>query len=201
MGQSGRIALEEAERQLEGIGFETITKTVKPMKTVNIKGKEYVEVNERIKHFRANFTKYALTTEIVELTDKRVVMVAKVIDAGGVVISTGHAYEDKDSTFINKTSYIENCETSAIGRALGNFGIGIDTSIASAEEVQTAIANQNKPKEPNAGYNQILEIKELLINAKLNESDTKKVNDLLALKVIPASHAVNCIEFLTNNQK
>jgi hypothetical protein len=46
-------------------------------------------------------------------------------------------------SLVNKTSYIENCETSAWGRALGNLGIGIDASIASAEEVITAIAQQN----------------------------------------------------------
>jgi hypothetical protein len=45
---------------------------------------------------------------------------------------------------INKTSYIENCETSAWGRALGNLGYGIQTSIASAEEVEMAIAKQEK---------------------------------------------------------
>ena len=62
-------------------------------------------------------------------------------------IATGIAEEVKGSTFINKTSYVENCETSAWGRALANMGIGLDTSVASAEEVQNAIANQNsKPK-------------------------------------------------------
>jgi hypothetical protein len=58
------------------------------------------------------------------------------------LLATGTAYEKENSTFINKTSYIENCETSAIGRALGIAGFGIDTSVASAEEVQNAIANQ-----------------------------------------------------------
>ena len=52
----------------------------------------------------------------------------------------------ENSSFINKTSYIENCETSAVGRALGMAGIGIDTAVASAEEVQNAINNQNKPR-------------------------------------------------------
>jgi hypothetical protein len=59
------------------------------------------------------------------------------------ILGTGMAYEKENSTFINKTSYIENCETSACGRALGMAGFGIDTSVASAEEVQNAIANQN----------------------------------------------------------
>lgn len=61
-------------------------------------------------------------------------------------IATGTAYEKEGSTFINKTSYIENCETSAVGRALGMCGIGIDTSIASAEEVANAIQQQDSEK-------------------------------------------------------
>ena len=78
----------------------------------------------------------------------------------GEVVATGHAYEKESSSFINKTSYIENCETSAVGRALGIFGIGIDASIASAEEVTNAINNQKTEKKATA--KQKKEIKELI---------------------------------------
>ena len=61
-------------------------------------------------------------------------------------LATGTAYEKENSTFINKTSYIENCETSAVGRALGMCGFGIDRSISSVEEVENAIENQ-EPQE------------------------------------------------------
>ena len=61
-------------------------------------------------------------------------------------LGTGTAYEKESSSFINKTSYIENCETSAVGRALGMAGFGIDTSVASYEEVANAIENQGKKK-------------------------------------------------------
>ena len=54
------------------------------------------------------------------------------------------------SSNINKTSYVENCETSAIGRALAMLGIGIDTSIASANEVADAIAKQDSKEKPPA---------------------------------------------------
>ena len=70
---------------------------------------------------------------------------AKVI-VDDVLVATGNAYEKEASTFINKTSYIENCETSAIGRALGVYGIGIDASLASAEEVVNAVNNQESTK-------------------------------------------------------
>jgi len=116
------------------------------LKTINIKGKEYVEVNERIKYFRENFKDWALTTEIVELDDTRCVMKASIFDKNDRLIATGTAYEKESSSFINKTSFIENCETSAWGRALANLGIGIDNSIASDLEVKNAIKNSNTKK-------------------------------------------------------
>lgn len=115
------------------------------MKSVNIKGKEYIEVNERLKYFRENYNDYSLETELISNENGVCVMRAVIKNPDGVIKATGFAYEKENSTFINKTSYIENCETSAWGRALGNFGIGIDTSIASAEEVQNAINNQKEP--------------------------------------------------------
>jgi len=124
------------------------------METIDIKGKPYVMVNERLKYFwiEEGGSRVGIRTEFIELTPEWCVMKAsiiKVFDSGEMVVATGHAYEKADSTFINKTSYIENCETSAIGRALGNLGIGIDTSVASAEEVQNAIKQQEKqPSEP-----------------------------------------------------
>ena len=114
------------------------------LKTVNIKGKEYVEVNERLIYFRKTYPNHSLTSEVLEKTDKSILILATISDENGRVISTGMAEEEKGSTFINKTSYVENCETSAWGRALANFGIGLDTSVASADEVQNAIANQDK---------------------------------------------------------
>lgn len=120
------------------------------LKTVEIKGKFYVEVNERLIYFRNNFPNYSLTSEVLEKTDKSILILATITNEEGKVIATGLAEEEKGSTFINKTSYVENCETSAWGRALGNFGIGIDTAVASANEVGNAIANQSKPTKAKA---------------------------------------------------
>jgi hypothetical protein len=114
-------------------------------KTTNIKGKEYVEVNERIKYFRFSddYKGWSLSTEMVHLDENSCVIRATICNADGMLISSGFAQEDKSSSYINKTSYVENCETSAWGRALANLGIGIDTSIASSNEVAIAIAKQN----------------------------------------------------------
>ena len=74
-------------------------------------------------------------------------MKTTVSDEEGKILATGMAQEKENSSFINKTSFIENCETSSVGRALGMCGLGVDMSIASALEVTNAINNQNeKPK-------------------------------------------------------
>ena len=65
-----------------------------------------------------------------------------ILNHEGFEIASSHAQEYRDSSYINKTSFVENGFTSALGRALGYLGIGIDTSIASANEVQNAVKNQ-----------------------------------------------------------
>lgn len=118
------------------------------LQSIKIKGKDYVQVNERIKAFRENFKDYQLITNLHELTDDVCVMFAQVINPQGVVVATGWAREVRldSSSMVNKTSYVENCETSAWGRALGNLGIGIDDNICSAEELMYALETQSNPK-------------------------------------------------------
>lgn len=126
------------------MNYEDIQKVNQTLSTMDIKGKDYVLVNERIRAFRMLFPMGTIRTKILSMTDGVVTMQAEVC-VGDQVLATGHAQEKENSTYINKTSYIENCETSAVGRALGMLGIGIDTSVASYEEVATAIANQGPP--------------------------------------------------------
>ena len=117
-------------------------------KTTNIKGKQYVEVNQRLLFFR-NEKKYegwSIETQFLVLDSESCVAQTTIRDVEGRVIAQGTAQEDKSSSYINKTSYIENCETSSVGRALAMLGIGIETSIASSNEVNMAIAKQeSKP--------------------------------------------------------
>ena len=114
---------------------------------MNIKGKSYVLVNERIIAFRrvADFKGFALETELLHLDDNSCVVRATIKNEEGRVIAQGMAQEDRSSSMINKTSFVENCETSAVGRALGFLGIGVEDSIATAEEVEMAIAKQDAP--------------------------------------------------------
>ena len=128
------------------MNYETLTKVNKRLRSIEVKGKNYVEVNERIKAFRELFPNGSIETNIEKNENNIVVMSCTIKDEEGKILSKAHAYEKENSTFINKTSYIENCCTSATGRALGYLGIGIDTSIASAEEVQNAMQQQKDVK-------------------------------------------------------
>ena len=126
--------------------YQDIENANKSIKTTDIKGKDYAEVNQRIKAFRMVHPEGTILTDLISNENGMCIFRATVSDKNGVVLGTGTAYEKENSSFINKTSYIENCETSAVGRALGMCGFGIDTSVASYEEVANAIENQGDKK-------------------------------------------------------
>lgn len=112
----------------------------------------YVEVNVRIGQFWGKFPNGRLFTQIYKWEDGVVVVKAEAYRniEDSVPAATGYAYEKEDSSFINKSSALENCETSAIGRALGILGFEIKKSVASREEVANAqvqqkAVNSNKP--------------------------------------------------------
>lgn len=128
---------------MKEITFNDIQKANETIITTDIKGKDYAEVNQRIKAFRMVYPTGTIETKMLS-NENGVCIFRAMIVANGYILATGTAYEKENSTFINKTSYIENCETSAVGRALGMCGFGIDTSVASADEVQNAIANQEE---------------------------------------------------------
>lgn len=122
---------------------------------VNIRGKEYQTVALRVQKFREAHPDWALITQIVSRDDSTVVMVASIVNDQGRVLATGHAEENRNASQINQTSALENCETSAIGRALAAAGFG-GTEFASANEVQNAISQQ-QPKRNIDSYIQLIE--------------------------------------------
>ncbi len=109
---------------------------------VPIHGKEYKTVALRIQQFREKYPGHTILTELVEANDVLVVFKAT-ISWEGVVISTGYAEEVRTASNINRTSALENCETSAVGRALAFFGLA-GSEIASADEVVNAINEQKE---------------------------------------------------------
>lgn len=129
------------------MGLNEVNARLKPR---NIKGKDYIEVNQRILGFWELYPDGRIVTVKTADDGDRCDFRAEVY-VGDVLKATGHAYEIRSASMVNKTSYIENCETSAVGRALGMLGIGSTESIASAEEVEAAIAQQeaDKPAKPS----------------------------------------------------
>jgi len=116
---------------------------------VSIHGKEYKTVASRVNGFRIEFEQqYSLESEIVSIDKDTVVMKAfirSLVVEGMPVVAVGHAEESRGASTINRTSALENCETSAYGRALAAFGFA-GTEFASADEVANAIHQQNAPK-------------------------------------------------------
>jgi len=125
--------------------YEDLLKVNSKLKGIDVKGKDYVQVNDRVMAFRELFPNGTISTELIS-NDNGVCVMRTIVTDGERMLASGMAYEKETSSFINKTSYIENCETSAVGRALGFLGIGIAGSIASAEEIQNAIKNQEDPE-------------------------------------------------------
>ena len=121
------------------------------LKTTNIKGKEYVQVNERIRYFRQNYEGYALVTKIIEVNDQTALIQGQVIDKEGRIVATGTAYErvNAPGSMVNKTSHVENCETSAWGRALTVCGPPCGSRAMSptlsVSEIASGVSNRHAP--------------------------------------------------------
>ena len=141
------------------------------LKTIDIHGKGYVQVADRIKYFRENHENGSIITEMVSNVDGVVIFKANIV-IDQVVRATGFAFEKEGSSNINRTSHLENCETSAIGRALGIFGIGLDGGVASAEEVKEAKEQQDLIDEAVGRY--ALELREAI-----GESNEDVVFDII----------------------
>ncbi|MBQ2527880.1 MAG: hypothetical protein II544_03920 [Spirochaetales bacterium] len=123
--------------------FEDIRKVNAEIKMTDIgRGKEYAEVPQRVTAFRKLYPNGSLTSELVLYENGVFIVKATATDEDGRILGTGLAYEKEGSSFINKTSALENAETSAWGRCLAACGLIGGDSICSAEEVQNAILNQ-----------------------------------------------------------
>lgn len=131
--------------------YEDIKKANSEMEMLDLKGKEYAMVPQRVTAFRKLYPDGFITTEIIANDGTTVLMQAKAgyfrEDHSMCILGTGFAQEVKGKGLVNGTSHIENCETSAVGRALGFLGLGIDGGgICSAEELANAVTAQNQMK-------------------------------------------------------
>lgn len=112
---------------------------------VDIRGKAYKTVAKRVDEFRNDYkSDYSIETKVLSAAE--LVMVRAVIkNEEGRIVATGHGEENRNFGNINKTSAIENCETSAIGRALASLGYG-GSEFCSADELADAMAQQDASK-------------------------------------------------------
>lgn len=121
---------------------------LKTMPTIDIDGKLYTTVANRINVFRKFFPDYSIVTNILNDDEIKVVVQTKITTPSGVVIATGLAEEFRGKNIINTTSALENAETSSIGRALACLSLG-GSEYASANEVENAISQQKQIKQNN----------------------------------------------------
>jgi len=175
------------------------------MKPINLKHKnkdgsvtvtEYYPVHERVKEFRnrEEFKDWSIETELLYMAEEYCVVKAYVKAMDGSTISTGHSIEFRKASNINMYSFVENAETSAVGRALGFLGIGIDAGIASEQEMTKGL-----PLEQPMTDAQALQIETLLQNSMLDENILKSIE--VGLNSFSISRAAKAIEYLKENQK
>ena len=151
---------------------------------VNIHGKEYKTVAERLVEL-ADHTegKYSLKTKVIGgSVDVGVLIKATLKLERGTFV--GHAYEREDSGYINKTSHVENCETSAIGRALASAGYA-GSEFASADEVANAIKQQGE-KKSELSKQQILKLLE--VAGEINDDTVTMISEKIDSRSITASN-------------
>jgi len=131
---------------------------------VKIHGREYKTVALRVNEFResAIYKGWSIMTEIVKIDDDQCVIKTQIVNPESKIVATGHAQEFRKASQINGTSYVENCETSSIGRALACLGLA-GSEFASANEVVNAIHQQSNP------------VKEVVTEAALTVAKNKLV--------------------------
>ena len=112
--------------------------------TIRLHGREYKTVALRVQEFRAQHPiaeGWAITTRLEHISDEAVLFRAAITDPQGREVAVGYAEEKRAAKGINATSALENCETSAIGRALAAAGYA-GTEYASADELTRALNRQ-----------------------------------------------------------
>jgi hypothetical protein len=115
--------------------------------------KNYEPVENRIRSFYEKYESGRIITELIAYSDNQFIVKASVYrnDTDSVPATTGYAEERVGSSPVNRTSALENCETSAIGRALANLNFAPKGARPSKEEMQKTaryeVANGQVPKE------------------------------------------------------
>ena len=162
--------------------YKDIERVNSEIAAIDMHGKPYVMVPDRVKAFRKLFPEGFIRTEIIHINENSVLMQARAgyyrEDGSEVILGTGYAKEDKGRG-VNMTNHIENCETSAVGRALGFIALGTDGGgICSAEELVNALIAQDQLKAEEK-------------KAKKQEEENQKIDEALkkAGRKVPSATA------------
>mgnify|MGYP003650605445 FL=1 len=143
------------EQQLDKYGLPLL-------ESIPLGKSEYVMVKTRLQYFRKHYENASIDTDHV-FFDGESIMCKTTIHVDGKLVATGMAHEEKSKNNINATSFVEVCETSAVGRALGMMGIGITNSVATYDEVKNAM----KQQEANVKADELMQYKAESLSVKL----------------------------------
>ena len=178
--------------------------------TGEIKINQYAEVAQRIKAFRMCYPQGFIIPEMVS-HENGVCLIRATVgfyaeNGDPITLAIGTAREKENTSVVNRTSYIENCETSAVGRALGMAGFGVDVALASAEDITKAqeeeqTNGENTPKnitERKASEKQVSILKERYTGNNLKKLLER--NNIETLEDMPLEKASELIEKLTRKE-
>ena len=168
--------------------YEELANVNSKIKTMPLGKKEYAPVHERIKAFRTLEPDGDINTEIIAQDEKTITIRATIYASDGRRLATGHAHEEKGKGMVNSTSHVENCETSAVGRALANLGIGIDAAFTSADEMAEAINRQHEEiaqamEKPDAKINK-KQVQSVMDQCAVDGVSIKQICDLMGVEAV-----------------
>ncbi len=161
-------------------------------KAIDIKGKKYVLVADRIIYFNEQYPEGYIQTELISEPESDIVIVKAFVHPGDARVFTGYSQAIKGDGFINKTAALENAETSAVGRALAMMGIGVIDSVASVDEINKAQGSSGERQMKFATPKQIEWVRNTaarVYNLEHQEDIDKAIESILTIPVekIPLS--------------
>lgn len=128
--------------------YEEIKKMNATLPTINIKGKDYVDVASRLHAFLQLYPEWSTDTTVEFFDPEKGIIITKtsIYDEQGRLRASDIALEEQKSSMINRTSFAENSSTSSLGRAVGRLGIGTEKTVCSADELNWALEAQEASK-------------------------------------------------------
>ncbi len=175
-------------------------------KAVKIQGKDYVLVSDRVLYFNEQYQNGAIETKLLSPFDSDLVVMQAIVTPDATHperVFTGYSQEKVGDGFINKTSALENSETSAVGRALAMMGIGVIESIASVDEINKA---NNRKEISYATEKQVKWMRDTarrVTGLELNEDVDGWLKEVLTIPVtkVPVSKVKSAVDLIESKKE